>query len=195
VLSATHDLTTVPHGSLLLKIIPIVAGGLLLLCLYSAWVQRAPLVVGRWATYCLIGILGEGDNSQAPDWESDLVAYPVGLYLCSLFAHYVWAMLTETATAVQAALAQHGDAARTWSTALCVTLSAALTPLWLWLRQGVKVVFAFALWLPCISILPGMLADIVVHSFVAAEPNQVVVHDVSFAATRMGYCLAQGALA
>jgi hypothetical protein len=64
-----------------------------------------------------------------------------------------------------------------------------------WLRQGVKVLFAFALWLPCISILPGMLADIVVYSYVAAEPNQVVVHDASFAATRMGYCLAQGALA
>jgi hypothetical protein len=193
--SATHDLTTVPGVSLLLKLIPIVAGGLLLLCLYSTWVQRAPLVVGRWATFCLCAILSRGYNSQAPDWESDLVAYPIGLYLCSLFAQYLCAMLTEVAIAVQSTLVQHSDAARTWSTTLRTTLSAALTPLWLWLRQGVKVVFAFALWLPCVSILPGMLADLVVHSFVAAEPNQVAVHDASFAATRMGYCLAKGALA
>jgi uncharacterized membrane protein YjjB (DUF3815 family) len=123
------------------------------------------------------------------------VAYPIGLYLCCRFAQYLCAMVTEVAIAVQTALAQHGDAARTWSTALRAMLSAAQSPLWLWLRQGVKVVFAFALWLPCISILPGTLADLVVHSFVTAEQNQVVVHDASFAATRMGYCLAQGALA
>jgi hypothetical protein len=192
--SARHNLTTVPPGSLLLKLFLIVVGGLPLLCLYSEWVQRAPLVVGRWATFCLCTILGKGYNSQAPDWESDLVAYPIGLYLCSRFARYLCAMLTEVAIAVQTTLAQHSDAARTWSTTLRTTLSAARAPLWLWLRQGVKVVFAFALWLPCLSILPGMVADLVVYSFVAAEPNQVAAHDASFAATRMGYCLAQGAL-
>jgi hypothetical protein len=123
--SATHDLTTVPGASLLFKLILIAVGALLLLGLYSTWVQRAPLVVGRWATYSLIAKVGRGYNSQAPDWESDLVAYPIGLYLCSLFAQYVWAMLTETATAVQAVLAQHSDAARTWSTTLRTTLTAA----------------------------------------------------------------------
>jgi hypothetical protein len=168
----------------------VVMGGLFLVALYSSWVHRAPLIVGRWATHCLIAVLGPGYSSLAPEWESDLLAYPIGLYLCSLFAQYVCAMLTEVVATVQEALAQRSDTARTWSAALHTTLSAAQAPLWVWLRQGGKVLIAWALWLPCISLLPGTLA---MCSCLSAD-QAVVVYDPSVAATRVGFCFIQAVL-
>jgi hypothetical protein len=143
--------------------------------------------VGRWATHCLVAVLGPGYSLLAPEWESDLVAYPTGLYLCSLFSQYVCAMLTEVVASVQEALAQRSDTARTWSAALRTTLSAAQAPLWAWLRQGVKVLIAWALWLPCISLLPGTLA---MRTFLSGGREVSVLHP-SVMATRIGYCFAQ----
>jgi hypothetical protein len=54
---------------------------------------------------------GRGYSAQAPKWESDRLAYPIGLYLCSLFAQYVCVMLAEVAAAVSEALEE--DTART----------------------------------------------------------------------------------
>jgi hypothetical protein len=168
----------------------VVVGALFLMALYSSWVHRAPLIVGRWATHCLIAILGPGYSSLAPEWDSDLLAYPIGLYLCSLFAQYVCAMLTEVVATVQEALAQPSDTARTWSAALHTTLSAAQAPLLVWLRQGGKVLIACVLWLPCISLLPGTLA---MCSCLSAD-QAVVVYDPSVAATRVGFCFIQAVL-
>jgi hypothetical protein len=168
----------------------VVMGGLFLVALYSSWVHRAPLIVGRWATHCLIAILGPGYSSLAPEWESDLLAYPIGLYLCSLFAQYVCAMLAEVVATVSEALAQRSDTARTWSAALHTTLAAGKAPLWVWLRQGGKVLIAWALWLPCISLLPGTLA---MCSCLSAD-QAVVVYDPSVAATRVGFCFIQAVL-
>jgi hypothetical protein len=166
----------------------VVMGGLFLVALYSSWVHRAPLVVGRWATHCLIAILGPGYSSLAPEWDSDLLAYPIGLYLCSLFAQYVCAMLTEVVAA--GGLAQRSDTARTWSAALHTTLSAAKAPLWVWLRQGGQILIAWTLWLPCISLLPGTLA---MCSCLSTD-QAVVVYDPSVAATRVGFCFIQAVL-
>jgi hypothetical protein len=62
-----------------------------------------------------------------------------------VFGKYVCAMLTDVATAGQEALAQRTDSTGAWSTALHTTLLAAQAPLWVWLRQGGKVLIACAL--------------------------------------------------
>jgi hypothetical protein len=196
---AAQQLTAGPENSpqqgtyncwVMCKLGMVAVGGLFLVALYSSWVHRAPLVVGRWATYCLIAILGPGYSSLAPEWESDLLTYPIGLYLCSLFAQYVCAMLTEVVATVQEALAQRSETARTWSAALHTTLAAGKAPLWVWLRQGGKVLIAWALWLPCTSLLPGTLA---MCSCLSAD-QAVVVYDPSVAATRVGFCFIQAVL-
>jgi hypothetical protein len=186
---ATGPAVEPPHSWMGPALIPIAAGALCLIALFISWAQRAPLVVGRWVMYCLSAVLGEGYTSPVPDWESDLLAYPVGLYLCSLFAQYVWAMLGDTATAVQEALAQSSDTTRTWSVALHATLAAAKAPLWAWLQRGGKVVIAFALWLPCMSLLPGMLA---LCNFTMAG-RALMVRDAATVA-RLGFNFAQSVL-
>jgi hypothetical protein len=105
-----------------------------------AWERHAPLIVGRWTTYCW----SPSWVRAAPEWESDLLAYPIGLYLCSLFAQYVCAMLIEVATTVSEALAQRSDTARTWSAAQHTALAAARPAVGVWLRQGLKVLVASA---------------------------------------------------
>jgi hypothetical protein len=187
--NATAPTIDPPHSWMVPAMIPTATGALCLIALFFSWAQRAPLVVGRWVMYCLSATLGEGYTSPVPDWESDLLAYPVGLYVCTLIARYVWAMLGDTATAVQEALAQRSDPMRTWSAALHTTLSAAQAPLWVWLQRGGKVVIAFALWLPCMSLLPGMLA---LCNFTMAG-RDVMVRDAATVA-RLGFNFAQSVL-
>jgi hypothetical protein len=81
---------------------------------------------GRWATHCLVGILGPGYSLLAPEWDSDVLAYSVGLYPCALFGKYVCAMLTEVIATVSEALAQRSENSDT----LSATLAAAHAQLW-----------------------------------------------------------------